>query len=134
MNVNQFTSVEGITVLAGLLANVIVILAGMRKDDLTPRQKVGIGSLSAMVIFGAGIVLSPNAYPDGPNQAFSVLVGAIVATLTAAGIPVYAETASGVRQQRRDRRGATDSTETAAPASGDELAKVRTWGVWSRPK
>lgn len=124
----KLTSVEGITVLAGLLANVLVILANKRKEDLTPQQNVIIGTLAAIAIFLVGIVLSPNAYPEGPNQAATVLFGAIIATLSAAGIPVYAEAAHNVRQQRRIVKAASDGQ------TPDNLVKARTWGVWSRQK
>lgn len=141
---SQFTSVEGITAMSAILANVIVVLANKRKADLTPQQKVILGTASATVIFFLGIALSPNAY-TGPNEAMGVLFGALIATLTAAGIPVYAETAGNKRREnateaqvQAEAEAEAETTDVAEPTQKtvgvrrDMADKAPVWGVWSR--
>lgn len=133
MDIDSFTTSTGITAVAAVLSNLIVILANMRKDDLTPQQKVALGTTSAIVIFFIGLALFPQAYQGDGQKAFLVLMEAIIAVLASAGVPVYGEAAALQRQARKPQPMAQsedtpdDQTERFAQAS-----EARTWGVWSR--
>lgn len=68
---------------------------GARGEDVTggggnwtPQAKAGVGSLSATIVFVLGIVLFPQAWPDGPT-AFTTLFLAVLTVLSSAGAPVF---------------------------------------------
>lgn len=84
MNEN-FTTAAGISATAIMIANVVVWFFG---GNWTPQAKAGVGSLSATIVFVLGIVLFPQAWPDGPT-AFTTLFLAVLTVLSSAGAPVF---------------------------------------------
>jgi hypothetical protein len=84
---SDFTTSAGIAATAIALANIIVWAFGL---SWTPQQKAGVGAISALAVFGLGLVFFPAAWPDGPT-AFTTLFQALITVLAAAGAPVFAD-------------------------------------------
>lgn len=102
---SDFTTSAGIAATAIALANIIVWAFGLA---WTPQQKAGVGALSALAVFGLGLVFFPAAWPDGPT-AFSTLFYALFTVLAAAGAPVFRDVIRGeppltMQAARRRRR------------------------------
>ena len=104
----DFTTAAGIAGTAIALANIVVWAFGL---TWSPQQKAGVGAISALAVFGLGLVFFPGAWPDGPT-AFSTLFYALFTVLAAAGAPVFRDVIRGDHQppltmqavRRRGRR------------------------------
>ena len=119
---SDFTTSAGIAATAIALANIIVWAWGA---GWTPQRKAGVGAISALAVFGLGLVFWPGAWPDGAT-AFGVLFEALLVVLAAAGAPVFRDVI----------RGADPMDGMDAAGARDEHGRTRTrgrrWTGWNR--
>lgn len=120
---SDFTTAAGIAGTAIALANVVVWAFGL---DWTPQRKAGVGAISALAVFGLGLVLWPGAWSDGP-MAFSTLFQALLVVLAAAGAPVFRDVIRGVDGMDAAEYSGDGRTRTNTDGHGR-----RRWEGWNR--
>jgi len=123
----DFTTSAGIAGTAVALANIIVWAFGA---GWAPRIKAGVGALCALAVFLVGLVMWPEAWPDGP-AAFSTLFYALLVVLAAAGAPVFRDVIRGEEMDGMDAMdGAMDEHGRRSGTTGTRT-RGRRWEGWS---
>lgn len=110
-----------------VLSNIVIWFAG---GDWTPQKRAYVGIACVLLVLGVWYWADAASLPQDRPGVLTLLIGALVIVLAAAGAPVFKET---FIRNRPDATPAIDVSESyGTKAEGVDVKPVRTWGVWSR--
>lgn len=109
-----------------VLSNVVIWFAG---GKWTPQKRAYVGIACVLLVLGVWYWADAASLPQTRPGIVTLVVGAIVIVLAAAGAPVFKET---FIRSAEDSQAVTVEKADIQEANG--VKPVRTWGVWSRPK